>query len=313
MNKDSKIYIAGHNGMVGSAILKLLQKQNYTNVIVKNKKELNLLNREEVSTFFQDHSPEYVFLAAAKVGGIKANTDYPADFLYENVMIQMNVIHEAYQSNVKKTLILGSSCIYPKDSIQPMREDYLLAGKLEPTNEGYALSKIVALKMGEYYNKQYGMNIISLMPPNLYGVNDSFDLNKSHVLSALVKRFVDIVDDGRDEITLWGSGIAKREFMYVDDIATASVFFMKSYDEPHFINIGWGKDISIKDLAILISEEVGFSGKIYWDTTKSDGMLKKCLDITKMKKTDYFPEVGLKEGIRRMVKYYRNEKKVGNL
>lgn len=306
MEKNSKIYIAGHNGMVGSSIVRLLKKQGYDNLLLIDKNDLDLTIQNEVEIFFKKEKPEYVFLAAAKVGGIQANMDSQAEFLYVNSMIQLNIIHQAYKFNVRKVLILGSSCIYPTNSKQPIKEEYLLTDKLEPTNEGYALSKIIGLKMSEYYSKQYGMGIIALMPSNLYGQNDSFDLNTSHVLSALIRKFYDAKVEKQKSISLWGTGIAKREFMYVDDFSEAAVFFMNYYDNCDFINIGWGKDISIKELATLISNKIGYTGKIVWDDTKPDGMLRKCMDVSKMKELGFTPKITLDDGLDTMIDLYKN-------
>ncbi|MFY9164424.1 GDP-L-fucose synthase family protein [Aquirufa antheringensis] len=307
MEKSSKIYIAGHNGMVGSSIKKLLIEKEYDNILVKNKSELNLLDQTAVSDFFLNERPEVVILAAAKVGGINANIQSPADFLYQNLQIQNNIIHSSHLSRVKKIIFLGSSCIYPKDCLQPMKEEYLLTGKLEETNEGYALAKISGLKMLEFYKKQYGLNSLSLMPCNLYGPNDSFNLEHSHVLSALVKRFSDAVIENSSEIKLWGTGIARREFMHVDDLARAVLHFSNSDIEVPFFNIGWGDDISIKELALLIANKVKFNGKIIWDDTKPNGMLRKCMDVTLMKSLGFSPNIDLSNGIDEMIKIYNQE------
>lgn len=305
MDSNSKIYIAGHNGMVGSALYRLLRKKGFTNLLVKSLEELDLRNQNEVMKFFSHECPDYVFLAAAKVGGINANMNFPAEFLYDNLQIQNNVIHQSYLSGVKKLIFLGSSCIYPKECPQPMKETYLLDGKLEPTNEGYAIAKIAGLKMCEYYNRQYGFESISVMPCNLYGPNDSFNLQHSHVLSALVKRFSDAVENNLQELTLWGSGIARREFMHVDDAAEAIIYLFENYNSSEFLNIGWGEDISIKELAELIAEKTDYHGTIKWDKTKPDGMLKKCLDVSRMKSLNFNPKISLNQGIDQMIKIYR--------
>lgn len=307
MEKNSKILIAGYRGMVGSAIRRALQAQDYTNLITVDVDTVDLKEQEEVRSFFRKEQPEYVILAAAKVGGINANTMYPAQFLYENLQIQNNVIHSSYENKAKKLIFLGSSCIYPRECPQPMKEEYLLTGKLEPTNEGYALAKIAGLKMVEYYYKQYGFQSTSVMPCNLYGPNDSFDLQHSHVLSALVKRFTDAKNNNDKEITLWGTGIARREFMHVDDAASAIIFMMLNYDSPELINIGWGVDISIKELALMIAEKVGFTGGIKWDASKPDGMLKKCMDVSKMKKLGFYPKITLEQGVDQMIEIYKNK------
>lgn len=307
MTKNSSIYIAGHTGMVGSAIKRLLEKEGYTNLIYATSKELNLTNQQEVKTFFEENKPEYVIFAAAKVGGIQANIDNPALFLHDNLAIQNNIIHQSYLNGVEKLVFLGSSCIYPKECPQPMKEDYILTGKLEPTNEGYALAKIAGLKLCEFYYKQYNFKSISLMPCNLYGENDSFDLQHSHVLSALVKRFSDAKKIKSDIITLWGTGIARREFMHVNDCAGSVLFMLENYKNyGSFINIGWGEDISIKELAEMIARKVGFQGQIIWDDTKPNGMLRKCMDVADMQKIGFQPKITLEEGVTQMIQIYNN-------
>ncbi|MGB4844904.1 MAG: GDP-L-fucose synthase [Ferruginibacter sp.] len=308
MEKNKKIYVAGHNGMVGSATLRILQKNNFTNLVFKSSKELNLTDQPAVSAFFEEHKPEIVIMAAAKVGGIQANIDNPATFLLENLQIQNNIFEAALKSKVEKLVFLGSSCIYPKECPQPMKEEYLLTGKLEPTNEGYAIAKIAGLKLLEGLKKQYGFNSISLMPCNLYGPNDSFDLKHSHVLSALVKRFTDAAENNDESITLWGTGIARREFMHVDDVARAILYLMENYNDTHFINIGCGTDISIKELAQTIANKTGFTGKINWDDTKPDGMLKKCMDVSRMKALGFKPLIDLEKGIEEMIEIYKTTK-----
>jgi GDP-L-fucose synthase len=294
--------------MVGSATLRRFQKEGFLNIITRTSNELNLVSQQDVYRFFRNEKPQIVILSAAKVGGIQANIKSPATFLFDNLMIQNNVIDAAYQSGVEKLVFLGSSCIYPRESAQPMKEEYLLTGKLEPTNEGYAMAKIAGIKLLESYRKQYGFNSISLMPCNLYGPNDSFDLNHSHVLSALVKRFTDAVDEGIQEITLWGTGIARRELMHVDDVADAILFMLRNYDSEQFINVGTGSDISIKELAEMIAEKTGFSGNIVWDHSKPDGMLRKCMDVTRMKALGFEPKITLSEGVDEMIEIYRNIK-----
>lgn len=311
MEKNAKIYVAGHRGLVGSAIVRHLQAAGYGNLVLKTHAELDLISQEAVREFFEAEKPEYVFLAAAKVGGIRANMESPAQFLYDNIVIQTNIIHQAYLSGVKKILILGSSCIYPRECHQPMKEEYLLDGKLEPTNEGYALSKIVALKMGEFYKRQYGFNAISVMPCNLYGQNDSFDPLHSHVLSATVKKFVDAIDEGRDTVVMWGTGNARREFLNVDDMAAACLFMMEHYEGETFINIGCGEDYSIRELAETVARLTGFDGRIEWDTTKPDGMMKKCMDVTRMKEMGFEPRISLEEGIKHVIEEYKQFKKIG--
>ncbi|MBR6493591.1 MAG: GDP-L-fucose synthase [Paludibacteraceae bacterium] len=307
MEIDSKIYVAGHRGMVGSAIVRELQRQGYTNIITRTHKELDLCRQEAVEAFFAAEKPEYVFLAAGHVGGIQANINSPAEFLYDNVMMQVNVIHQSHISHVKKIVILGSSCIYPTQCPQPMKEEYLMDGKLEPTNEGYALSKIVALRMGTYYKRQYGFNAISVMPPNLYGYNDSTDPLKSHVLSATVRKFLSAVHTGQDVVTMWGTGNARREFMHADDMAAACLYMMQHYDGEEFINIGWGTDVSIRELAEKVAAATGFKGRIEWDTTKPDGMMRKCMDVTRMRQIGFQPTITLEQGIAKMIEYYKND------
>ena len=309
MDKEAKIYIAGHQGMVGSAILRKLKESGYKNLVYRQSKDLDLRRQKRVEKFFAKERPEYVFIAAARVGGIQANIDHPAEFLYDNLAIQNNVIHQSFLHGVKKLCFLGSSCIYPRECPQPMKEDYLLTGPLELTNEAYALAKIAGLKMIEFYRKQYGFTGISVMPCNLYGTNDSFDPLNSHVLSALVKKFVDAVDSGKKNATVWGTGKARREFMHVDDAAEATLFLIEHYDSPKPINIGWGEDISIKELAVLIAQKAGFEGKLIWDTSRPEGMLRKCLDVSRMKALGFSPSITLEEGIERTITEYRDLKK----
>ncbi|GAA0714296.1 GDP-L-fucose synthase [Aquimarina litoralis] len=304
MNINSKIYVAGHNGMVGSAIIRQLKKEGYTNIVVRSSSELDLKNQKAVNDFFIEEHPEYVFLAAAKVGGIGANIENPAIFLYDNLMINSNVIHAAYQSKVKKLLFLGSSCIYPRLSSQPMKEDYLLDGKLEPTNEGYALGKIIGIKLCEYYQKQYGCNFTSAMPPNLYGENDNFSPEHSHVIAALIRKFHEGKVQKSKEVIIWGTGSAKREFLYVDDAAEACLFLMKNYNTSDHINIGSGEDISIYDLAIVIKDVVGYEGEIVKDTSKPDGMPRKLMDNSRIASLGWNHKISLKEGIRKTYKFF---------
>ena len=308
MRQDAKWYIAGHNGMVGSAMIRLLKKRGVTNLVFRSSQELDLRDSAVVAQFFETERPDIVILAAARVGGIQANIDHPAQFLFDNLAIQNNVIHQAYVHGVKKLCFLGSSCIYPRECPQPMKEEYLLTGPLEPTNEGYALAKIAGLKMVEYYRKEYGLHGISVMPCNLYGTRDHYDPRHSHVISALVKKFVDAVDDSTPTITMWGTGSARREFMHVDDAAEAILFLMEHYDEPEFVNVGWGEDISIKDLAIMISREAGFEGELVWDASKPDGMPRKCLDVARMKALEFTPQIGLRTGLRQTIQEYKELK-----
>lgn len=307
---DLKIFVAGHNGMLGSAIVRQLHQAGFTNILTASRAELDLKDQNAVHRYFQNYSPDCVILAAAKVGGIRANIKFPVEFLLDNLIIQTNVISSAFVTGVKKFVFLGSSCIYPRDCTQPLKEEYLLTGALEPTNEGYALAKITGLKLLEYYNRQYNWNVISLMPCNLYGPNDNFDPEHSHVLSALVKKFVDAVKKGNDCIEMWGTGIARREFMHVDDAAKAVVYFLQYYNDSSFVNIGWGSDISIKELAEMIAYKTGFTGDINWNCKYPDGMLKKCLDITKMKHLGFEPSISLDSGIEQMIQIYKNQNSI---
>lgn len=307
MNKNSKIYISGHKGMVGSALLQKLKILGYSNILIKSKSELDLRDQSLVKTFFELEKPEYVFIIAAKVGGISANMKYPADFMYDNLMIQNNLIHYSHIFDVKKIIFLGSSCIYPKDSPQPMKEEYLLTGPLEPTNEGYAIAKISGLKLLEFYHKQYGTSYLSLMPSNLYGPGDSFDPSHSHVLSATVKKFVDAIMENKEEVLMWGSGIARREFLNVNDLVDIMFNLLdKNITIENFINVGPGEDISIKELAELVASLTGYKGKILWDTTKPNGMLKKCMEVSKMKTLGLIPKISLEDGIKQMIVDYKN-------
>lgn len=298
MNFEDKIYIAGHRGMVGSAILRRLQSLGYTNFILRTSSELDLRNQVAVKDFFSAERPDYVFLAAAKVGGIVANNTYRADFLYENLMIQSNVIHESYKSGVKKLMFLGSSCIYPKLAPQPLKEEYLLTGLLEPTNEPYAIAKIAGIKMCDAYRAQYGCNFISVMPTNLYGPNDNYDLNSSHVLPAMLRKFHEAKKNQVSSVHLWGTGSPLREFLHADDMADACVHLMQVFNEEGLVNIGVGSDISIKDLALLIQKVVGYEGAINWDSTKPDGTPRKLMDVSKLKGLGWQAKIGLEEGIR---------------
>ncbi len=305
LEPHSRIYISGHNGMVGSATLRLLQKQGYENLITASSGELDLTDQMRVEHFFAREKPEIVLLCAAKVGGIQANIENPATFLLDNLRIQNNVMDASLRHGVRNLVFLGSSCIYPRECPQPMREDYLLSGKLEPTNEGYAIAKIAGIKLLEGMRTQYGFNSVSLMPCNLYGPNDSFDLKHSHVLSALVKRFMDAKAAAAPSITLWGTGVARREFMHVDDMARAIVFMLDHYNERQFINIGTGVDISIRELAQMIAELTGYTGEMHWDSSKPDGMLKKCMDVSRMRALGFEPEISLRTGVEQMIAIYQ--------
>ena len=298
MEKQAKIYIAGHRGMVGSAILRRLQQDGYSNFVFRSSKELDLRNQADVQSFFEAERPDYVFLAAAKVGGIFANNTYRGEFLYENLMIQNNVIHNAYLTGVKKLMFLGSSCIYPKLAPQPLKEEYLLSGYLEPTNEPYAIAKIAGIKLCEAYRSQYGCNFISVMPTNLYGPNDNYDLSNSHVLPALIRKFHEAKINDAPAVEVWGTGSPLREFLHADDMADACVFLMKTYDGADFVNIGTGKDLSIKALAELIKHVVGYEGDLVWNTSKPDGTPRKLMDVSKLHGLGWQHKIELEEGIR---------------
>jgi GDP-L-fucose synthase len=297
MNKNSKIYVAGHRGMVGSAIIRRLQKDGFTNIVTRSSKDLDLRNQQAVADFFATEKPEFVFLAAAKVGGIVANNTYRADFIYENMMIQSNVIYHAYLNNVTKLMFLGSSCIYPKLAPQPLKEDYLLTGLLEPTNEPYAIAKIAGIKMCDAYRAQYGCNFISVMPTNLYGPNDNYDLNNSHVLPALIRKFHTAKKENAATVEIWGTGSPLREFLHADDLADACFYLMQNYNEAGLVNIGVGEDISIKDLALLVKQTVGFSGELKFDTTKPDGTPRKLMDVSKLHSFGWMHKINLTEGV----------------
>jgi len=299
LEKHEKIYVAGHNGMVGSAILRKLQAEGFSNFVLRSSKELDLRHQEAVKAFFDQEKPDYVFLAAAKVGGIQANNIYRADFLYENLMIQNNVIHNAYLNQVKKLMFLGSSCIYPKLAPQPLKEESLLSGFLEPTNEPYAIAKIAGIKMCEAYRSQYGCNFISVMPTNLYGTNDNYDLQNSHVLPALLRKFHEAKINHQPFVEIWGSGSPRREFMHADDVADACFFLMQHYDEASFLNVGTGEDVTIKELALLIREIVGYDGELKWNTDKPDGTPRKLMDVSKLHQLGWKHRIDLREGIER--------------
>ena len=297
MKKESKIYIAGHRGMVGSALIRRLQKDGYNNIIFRTSKELDLRDQKAVNTFFETEKPDYVFLAAAKVGGILANNTYRADFIYDNLMIEANIIKAAQLSGVEKLLFLGSSCIYPKFAEQPMQEDALLTGILEPTNEPYAIAKIAGIKMCDAFRDQYGCNFISVMPTNLYGPNDNYDLKNSHVMPALIRKFHTAKKENQPSVEMWGTGSPKREFLHVDDLADACFYLMQNYNEKGLVNIGTGEDLSIKDLALLIKDIVGYEGEITHDLSKPDGTPRKLMNVDKLAKAGWKAQIGLKEGI----------------
>lgn len=304
MKKSERIYIAGHRGLVGSAILRNLKKANYNNFVLRTSNELNLTCQTDVNLFFEKEKPDYVFLAAAKVGGILANDTYPADFIRDNLLMQTNVIDAAYRNNTKKLLFLGSSCIYPKFAPQPMKEEYLLSGELEPTNEWYAIAKIAGIKMCQAYKKQYGFNAISLMPTNLYGPGDNFNLENSHVMPALIRKFHDAKVNNLPTVEVWGTGTPKREFLHVDDMADASVYLMNNYDGNDFVNVGFGDDVSIRELAELIQEIVGYKGKLVFDATKPDGTPRKLLDVSKLKNAGWSTSIPLKDGVKATYEWF---------
>lgn len=304
MDKHSSIYVAGHRGMVGSAIVRALTAAGYDNLNVRTSKELDLRDNRRVAEFFAEEKPEYVFLAAAKVGGILANSTLPAEFIYDNLAIQTNVIHQAYVHGAKKLLLLGSSCIYPRDSPQPMKEEYLLTGPLEPTNEWYAVAKIAGIKMCQAYRRQYGCDFIAAMPTNLYGPNDNFDLQHSHVLAALLRRFHEAREQGSPP-TLWGSGSPRREFLHVDDCADACIFLMERYSDAMIVNVGAGQEITIADLAVLVADVVGYQGAIHWDCTKPDGMPRKLMDSSRIAALGWKPTISLRQGLDETYLWYR--------
>ena len=308
MDLSAKIYVAGHRGMVGSALVRNFKAQGYTNVIYKTHGELNLCTQKDVTHFFEEEKPEYVFLAAAKVGGIHANNTYRADFIYENLMMQSNIIHAAYKNKVKKLMFLGSSCIYPKLAPQPLKEEYLLTGELEYTNEPYAIAKIAGIKMCESYHKQYGCNYVSVMPTNLYGPNDNYDLNNSHVLPALLRKFHEAKEGQIHSVTVWGTGSPLREFMHADDMADACVYLMKNYDGEKFVNIGVGEDISIKNLAHLIKEIVGYKGEVVFDSSKLDGTPRKLMDVSYLHSLGWTHKINLEQGIKSVYAEFKGNK-----
>jgi GDP-L-fucose synthase len=305
MEKSSKIFVAGHRGMVGSAIIRKLQAEGYHNLVVKTSAELDLRNQAAVEFFFANEKPEFVFLAAAKVGGIMANNTYRADFLYENLMIESNVIHQSYMHGVKKLLFLGSSCIYPKLAPQPLKEEYLLSGYLEETNEPYAIAKIAGIKLCENYRRQYGCDFISAMPTNLYGPNDNYDLVNSHVIPALIRKFVHAKKNNLPSLEIWGTGTPLREFLHVDDLAEACLFLMMKYSDLQFVNVGSGKEISIKELALLIKILVGFNGELLFDSSKPDGTPRKLMDSSKLKSLGWLPRIELEKGLSQVIKEFQ--------
>ena len=304
LDRNKKIYVAGHRGLVGSALVRKLEKEGFTNIITKTHEELDLTRQAEVELFFETEKPDYVILAAAKVGGIHANDTYPADFIMKNLQIECNVIDAAYKNQVQKLLFLGSSCIYPRECPQPIKEEYLLSDYLEKTNEAYALAKIAGLKMCSYYNKQYGTNYISVMPCNLYGINDNFSLENSHVLPALMRKFHEAKERGDKTVTVWGSGKPLREFLNVDDLADACLFLMDFYRGDEFFNVGYGKEVTIRELAELVKETVGFEGEIVMDPSKPDGTMRKLTDISRIKSLGWEPKISLEEGLRQTYQWF---------
>jgi GDP-L-fucose synthase len=320
MDMHAKIYVAGHRGLVGSAIVRALQERGHDNIVVRTHAELDLLSQSAVAEFFAAEKPEYVFLAAAKVGGILANNTYPADFIYQNLQIQNNIIHQSYVHGVKKLLFLGSSCIYPKLCPQPMKEEYLLTGHIEPTNEPYAIAKIAGIKMCQSYNRQYGTNFIAVMPTNLYGVGDNFDLQNSHVLPALIRKFHEAKVQGGETVTMWGTGTPRREFLYVDDMADGCLFLMDQFNPTKeqnesgdvFVNLGTGHDIAIRELGELVRDIIGFQGDIVWDTTKPDGTPQKLQDVTKMHELGWRHTIAIREGIEKTYSWYQSLEHIKN-
>lgn len=304
MEKTAKIYVAGHRGLVGSAIVRNLEQKGYTNIIKRTHKELDLTSQEQVKAFFKKEKPDYVFLAAAKVGGINANNTYPADFIYENLAIETNVIKAAHDHKVKKLLFLGSTCIYPKNAPQPIKEEYLLSGYLEPTNEAYAIAKIAGLEMCKFFKRQYGDNFISCMPTNLYGPEDNFDLQNSHVLPALIRKFHEAKIENKKEVEIWGTGTPLREFLYVDDMADACVFLMENYDGEEHVNIGTGEELTIRELAETVKEVVGFEGELIFNANMPDGAPRKLCDVSKLRGLGWKHKVELKDGIRKAYQWY---------
>ena len=304
MEKNSKIYVAGHRGMVGSAIVRRLEDLGYTNIIYKTSKELDLRRQAEVEKFFEEEKPEYVFLAAAKVGGIHANNTYPAEFIYDNLMIESNIIHSAYKNGVKKLLFLGSSCIYPKFAEQPIKEEYLLEGQLESTNEAYAIAKITGIELCKFYRRQYGCDFISAMPTNLYGINDNFDLETSHVMPALIRKFHEAKLSGDKEVVMWGTGKPRREFLYVDDLADACIHLMHNYSDEIHVNMGTGEDVEIRELAETIKRVVGYEGEIVNDLSKPDGTPRKLLDVSRLQDSGWKHNVELEKGIKTVYSWY---------
>jgi len=302
---EERIFVAGHKGMVGSSLVRALASEGRRNLLLVDRRQCDLTDQGQVGALLARERPTHVILAAARVGGIQANRSAPAEFLYENLMIQSNVIHQAYESGAKQIVFLGSSCIYPRECPQPMREEYLLTGPLEPTNEGYALAKIAGIRMVQYYHQQYGIDVLCVVPCNLYGPNDSFDAQKSHVLSALVRKFVDAADSDQPEVTMWGTGSARREFLHVDDMARATLFLMDRWKSPEMINVGSGTDVSIRELAELVARKIGYTGRLAWDSSMPDGMPRKCMDVSRLRATGFAPAISLDQGLERVIAEYR--------
>ncbi|MDV3308735.1 MAG: GDP-L-fucose synthase [Cyclobacteriaceae bacterium] len=313
MEKNAKIYVAGHRGMVGSAIMRRLEKEGYRNLVARSSQELDLRDQAAVKAFFESEKPDYVFLAAAKVGGIYANNTYKAEFIHDNLVIQSNIIHQSYLNGVKKLAFLGSSCIYPKFAPQPIKEESLLTGALEPTNEPYAIAKIAGIKMCQAYHDQYGCNYISLMPTNLYGPNDNYDLQNAHVLPALIRKFYEAKVEGKPYVEIWGTGSPRREFLHVDDLADAALFLMLNYDSPEIVNVGTGEDLTIRDLALLIKKCIGYTGELKFNTDKPDGTPRKLLDVSRINKLGWKARIDLEEGIRAVSQEYAEQRKLSDV
>lgn len=313
MEKNAKIYVAGHRGMVGSAIMRRLEKEGYRNLVARSSQELDLRDQAAVKAFFESEKPDYVFLAAAKVGGIYANNTYKAEFIHDNLVIQSNIIHQSYLNGVKKLAFLGSSCIYPKFAPQPIKEESLLTGALEPTNEPYAIAKIAGIKMCQAYHDQYGCNYISLMPTNLYGPNDNYDLQNAHVLPALIRKFYEAKVEGKPYVEIWGTGSPRREFLHVDDLADAALFLMLNYDSPEIVNVGTGEDLTIRDLALLIKKCIGYTGELKFNSEKPDGTPRKLLDVSRINKLGWKARIDLEEGIRAVSQEYAEQRKLSDV
>ena len=313
MEKNAKIYVAGHRGMVGSAIMRRLEKEGYRNLVARSSQELDLRDQAGVKAFFESEKPDYVFLAAAKVGGIYANNTYKAEFIHDNLVIQSNIIHQSYLNGVKKLAFLGSSCIYPNFAPQPIKEESLLTGALEPTNEPYAIAKIAGIKMCQAYHDQYGCNYISLMPTNLYGPNDNYDLQNAHVLPALIRKFYEAKVEGKPYVEIWGTGSPRREFLHVDDLADAALFLMLNYDRPEIVNVGTGEDLTIRDLALLIKKCIGYTGELKFNTDKPDGTPRKLLDVSRINKLGWKARIDLEEGIRAVSQEYAEQRKLSDV